>query len=290
LFNIKGSLFLGKCFIDLPSVASTNVYAAQLLHKGTTLNGTIVSTFNQTKGKGAHKNQWLSEAHKNISISIILFPKFLSVNQQFRLNMSICLGITDFLCKNFNESFKIKWPNDIYYKKTKLGGVLIENAIQGNQIKSSIVGIGLNINQMAFDTSLPNPISLKHISGINSDLYELLENLIPVIEQRYIQLQQGNFKTLEGDYLARLYQFNESAFYEFGGEKREGRIRGIDVQGKLLIEFKDERLAFGFNEVVFCSKQPQYLTVAAFSFRLRKGGLCWQAKVGVVQIINYKKP
>lgn len=252
MFNIKGSLFLGKCFIDLPTVASTNAYANQLLHKGTTLNGTIISTFNQTKGKGAYKNQWLSEADKNISISLILFPKFLRIDQQFKLNMAICLGITDFLSKNFKKPFKIKWPNDIYYEKQKMGGILIENSLQGNQLKSSIVGIGLNINQMAFDASLPNPISLKQITNTQLDLYEILENMIPIIEQRYIQLQQGHFKSLEADYLVRLYQFNEPALYEFGGRRHKGTIVGIDSPGKLLIDFTDKQRAFGFKEVVFC--------------------------------------
>jgi len=251
LFDIKGSLFLGKCFIDLPSVASTNVYATQLLRKGTTLNGTIVSTFNQTKGKGAYKNQWLSQADKNISISILLFPKFLRIDQQFKLNMVICLGITDFLCKNFNKPFKIKWPNDIYYEKQKMGGILIENSLQGNQLKSSIAGIGLNINQTVFEENLPNPISLKQITETTFNLYEVLEGLIPIIEQRYIQLQQGDFETLECDYLDLLYQFSEPAFYEFDGQKQEGKIVGIDAQGKLLIAFKGEVKAFGFKEVVF---------------------------------------
>ncbi len=251
MFDIKGTLFLGKCFIDLPSVASTNKYATQLLAKGTVLNGTIVSTFNQTKGKGAHNNQWLSEAQKNISISLVLFPKFLGVSQQFYLNMACCVGITDFLHKNFEEGFKIKWPNDIYYENRKLGGLLIENAIQGAQLKSCVVGIGLNVNQIRFPGHLPNPVSLQQITDTTFELYSLLEKLIPFIEQRYLQVERGALSDLEQVYTNRLYQINQEALYKFNGQTRKGRITGIDQQGKLLIAFNHEIRAFGFKEVVF---------------------------------------
>lgn len=252
MFDIKGSLFLGKYFIDLSSVASTNEYAAQLLAKGTVLNGTIVSTFNQTKGKGSHNNQWISKAQKNISISLILYPQFLNIAHQFYLNIAICVGITDFLHKNFNQCFKIKWPNDIYYQNQKLGGLLIENVIQGNQLKSSTVGIGLNINQMEFPAHLPNPVSLKQITHTTFELYTFLEKLIPIIEQRYLQLEQGAFKTLKSVYLERLYRFGEAALYTFDGQTQTGCISDIDKQGKLVIVFDDDTRAFGFKEVVFC--------------------------------------
>jgi len=119
LFDIKPTLFTGKCFIDLPAVNSTNVYALNLLKQSNIVEGTVVSTFNQTQGKGNANNKWLAEPGNNLSFSIIYKPTFLLAKQQFYLNMAICLGIIEALRKetlNCNDSLKIKWPNDIYYK------------------------------------------------------------------------------------------------------------------------------------------------------------------------------
>lgn len=258
MFDIKGTLFTGKCFIDLPSTPSTNVYAGNLLEKNSKKNthksifeGTIVSTFNQTQGKGAHQNKWLSEPDKNLSFSIILFPTFLKAQQQFHLNITICVGIIDFFLERFNNSFKIKWPNDIYFHNYKLGGILIENTLIGSSIKSAIAGIGLNINQTAFSASLPNPTSLKLITGKTFDLYELIEELAICIEQRYLQLRKKQYHQLKMAYLNQLYQINQTAAYKFRGKEQSGEIIGINDDGKLLIQFKNEKIAFGFKEVEF---------------------------------------
>jgi len=126
LFDIKPTLFL--------------------LKQNNIAEGTVVSTFNQTKGRGNANNNWLSEADKNLSISIIYKPKFLLAKQQFYLNMAICLGIIDALKPT--AQFTIKWPNDIYYKNYKVAGLLIENTLIGENLKHSVIGIGLNVNQV----------------------------------------------------------------------------------------------------------------------------------------------
>lgn len=259
MFDIKGTLFTGKCFIDLPSVPSTNVYAGNLLEKNSQKNnlestiteGTIISTFDQTRGKGAHQNKWLSEPGKNLSFSIILFPAFLKAQQQFHLNITICVGIIDFFLEHFNKSFKIKWPNDIYFHNYKLGGILIENILIGSAIKSAVTGIGLNINQTVFSTSLPNPTSLKLITGKTFNLYDLIEELAICIERRYLQLRNQQYHRLKMAYLNQLYQINQTAVYKFRGKEVPGKIIGINDDGKLLIQFKNETIAFGFKEVEF---------------------------------------
>ena len=85
------------------------------------------------------------------------------------------------LC-SLSEAVSIKWPNDIYYGDKKIAGILVENAILGNEVKYSIAGIGLNVNQTTFLSSAPNPVSLKLISGKETDIDTLMQALMAQIE------------------------------------------------------------------------------------------------------------
>lgn len=249
MFDIKPTLFTGKCFFDLPTIESTNIYALNLLKKTNIAEGTVVSTFNQTKGKGNANNSWLSEAGKNLSFSIIYKPAFLLARQQFYLNMAICLGIID----AFETEIKlnIKWPNDIYYKKYKVGGLLIENTLTGKNIKNSVIGIGINVNQLIFNDALPNPISLKLINGKAYDLYKLLSKVLAHIEKRYLQLRAVQFEALKKAYLRNLFLYEKSAMFLVDGRQLAGTIKGVDDTGQLLIEIGNKLRAFGFKEVGF---------------------------------------
>lgn len=64
--------------------------------------------------------------------------------------------------------------NDIYFKDQKIAGILIKNEIKGMMLGTSIIGIGLNVNQTSFSESPPNPISMKMITGKDYDLEETL--------------------------------------------------------------------------------------------------------------------
>lgn len=94
--------------------------------------------------------------------------------------MAVALAVCDALEQALPErrdALKIKWPNDIYLNNGKAGGILIQNALSGAMLQSSVVGIGLNVNQTAFDPALPNPTSLLNFSGKKYDLDLLAENL-----------------------------------------------------------------------------------------------------------------
>jgi len=127
-------------FEDLPS---TNTYTTGLLKKNILKEGTIVYTNYQSAGKGYSGNKWESEVGKNLLISIVLFPSFISPQDQFLISMTISLGICDFL-ERFIPLCSIKWPNDIYVNNDKIAGILIESTIIGNKIGYTIAGIGLH--------------------------------------------------------------------------------------------------------------------------------------------------
>jgi len=152
--------------IALDKVESTNSYFSDLLKKSKSPEGSIVSALYQSHGKGQGSNSWESEQGKNLLISLVLYPNDLPLDKHFLLSKAISLGLVDYMSAKTNH-IKIKWPNDIYFKNKKLAGILIENVIKGNAITQSIVGIGLNLNQIVFTSDAPNPVSLKQITGKN---------------------------------------------------------------------------------------------------------------------------
>lgn len=154
---------------------STNTLLKELLAKGEWPEGErFLYTAFQTAGRGQAGNGWESEEGKNLLCSILLPPK----KELFDLNVLTAVAVQRLL----GEGFTIKWPNDIYYGDKKVAGILIENAIIGNEIKYSIAGIGLNVNQTTFLSSAPNPVSLKQISGKETDIDALMQALMAQIE------------------------------------------------------------------------------------------------------------
>lgn len=154
---------------------STNTLLKELLANGEWPEGErFLYTAFQTAGRGQAGNGWESEEGKNLLCSILLPPK----KELFDLNVLTAVAVQRLL----GEGFTIKWPNDIYYGDKKVAGILIENAIIGNEIKYSIAGIGLNVNQTTFLSSAPNPVSLKQISGKETDIDALMQALMTQIE------------------------------------------------------------------------------------------------------------
>ena len=129
----------------------------------------------QTAGRGQTGNSWESEEGKNLLCSILLPP---DKNLYF---LNIAVGVA--LVRVIGEAFTIKWPNDIYYEDKKIAGILIENAIIGNEIKYSIAGIGLNVNQTDFHSDAPNPISLKQIYGTEFDIDQLMNRVLEAVHK-----------------------------------------------------------------------------------------------------------
>ena len=167
---------------------STNTLLKELLAKGEWPEGErYLYTAFQTAGRGQAGNGWESEEGKNLLCSILLPPR----NDLFYLNVLVSVAVHKVIRSllfersgllSLSEAVSIKWSNDIYYGDKKVAGILIENAIIGNEIKYSIAGIGLNVNQTTFLSSAPNPVSLKQISGKETDIDALMQALMTQIE------------------------------------------------------------------------------------------------------------
>ena len=230
---------------------STNNYAASQLLTKRPSEGAVFVTDSQIDGRGQASNRWESEPNKNLTFSIILYPEFLEIGRQFELSKVISLGVTDYL-KELTDNVRIKWPNDIYIGSSKVAGILIENSIRITKISSSVVGIGLNINQHVFKSNAPNPVSLNQITGQIYNLEDSLANLCLKLDGRYQQLRHGEFREIDEDYANMLFRRDVwSSFSDENGEF-EGKLLGVDRIGQLRIETQSGKInKYQFKEVAF---------------------------------------
>lgn len=252
--HIENTLFIGKVLLQFEALDSTNKYALELLSKNKPIEGTVISTFRQTEGRGQIGSKWESEPDKNLSLSIILYPSFLSPREQFALNIAIALAVRTFLAKYTEKTVKVKWPNDIYVESRKISGILIQNSITTHALQSSVVGIGVNINQTNFSPEkAPNATSLALETSKEFPLYDLMADLCQQVEKQYLHLKNSqNRKLLHETYLSHLYRYQElAAFQRADGSTFTGTITDISDTGKLLIENKGVLEAFDIKEIHF---------------------------------------
>jgi BirA family biotin operon repressor/biotin-[acetyl-CoA-carboxylase] ligase len=235
--------------IKIDSCLSTNSFLKNLSERQELEEGTMLIAGEQTAGRGQAGNQWESEAGKNLTFSLIFYPVFLPVRNNFLLSEAIALGVKDVLDSYVSDIF-IKWSNDIYYRDKKIAGILIENAITGKILSQSIAGIGINLNQEQFLSGAPNPISLKQITGQEANLDSLSEQLSVSIFNRYKQLRQGETEAIAGDYYSALYR--KDGFYPYKDRKGlfRAKIESVGEDGFLrLIDEQGEKRSYAFKEV-----------------------------------------
>lgn len=187
----------------------------------------------------------------NLTFSFVLKPSFLTAQDQFSLNMAISLGLYDYLCAMLNARVSVKWPNDIWVDEKKVCGILIENSLQGLLISSSVVGVGLNVNQQRFEH--PRAASMRSFSGKEHLLQAVLDELLPAFESRYLQLRRRDVGGLSKAYHRALYGFGLPKIYKAGGREFEGTIVGLDEIGRLKIDGNGGIKAYGLKEVELVS-------------------------------------
>lgn len=244
-------MIIGSEIIFLKRAESTNATASEYLKSGKARDGLVIRAAYQSAGKGQQGNRWESEDGKNLLFSTILFPTMVSPEDQFIISGFISLGISDFL-KTIISGCKIKWPNDIYAGDDKIAGILIENSITGSTLTSSVAGIGLNVNQEAFPESIPNPVSLKVITGRDHDIGGCLEGLLKCLDKRYKMVITGERAQIRTEYTESLYRLNEWHDFRSGEGIFSGRILSVGDTGLLMVENRAGRTKeYAFKEIEF---------------------------------------
>jgi len=237
---------LGETLSVLPRVDSTNNYAMAQIRAGLAKHGDGYFALEQTAGKGQRGKAWQTEPGANIILSLVLQPRWLQVSQQFWLSAAIALGCYDFFQSLTGSEASIKWPNDIYWRDRKAGGILIENLLAGDSWQFAVVGIGLNINQASFPESLVNPVSLRQITGREWVVQDLVKELCRCLQARYAQLEQTN--QFPADYNRVLYKRGEAVRLRKETRVFDALIKGVAENGELIVEAGTEE-RYGFGEV-----------------------------------------
>lgn len=241
--------------IRLEEVDSTNQYLKKLLREKYLEEGLAVVADYQTKGRGQMGNAWFSAKGKNLLFSVVIYPKNVEIKEQFLLSQIASLAIKSTLDQFINH-VRIKWPNDIYVKDKKIGGMLIENNIRATRIQATIVGIGLNINQEMFPFELPNPISMKQITGVDHDLEHIFDAFQHEFFALYRTLEHGEKSAIQDEYMLDLYRAKEYYLFEDADGMFRAKIKTVLPSGQLVLETfdaKEERI-YGFKEVRFINE------------------------------------
>jgi BirA family biotin operon repressor/biotin-[acetyl-CoA-carboxylase] ligase len=237
--------------IKLSAIDSTNSFLKEMASSSTVENFTVVVTENQIKGRGQQGSAWDSEVGKNLIFSVFVAFDALNVLDKKYLNYAVSLAIFEVLQQENIPRIAIKWPNDILSANKKIGGILIENSLKGSKISSSVIGIGLNVNQTRFSSTLEKASSLKLTSNRTFNLEQLLEDMVVSLQSKIALLNTKDFSSLESSYLRVLYKKNTpTMFKDRKGVLFMGIIRGISMDGKLQVELEDEMLReFGIKEI-----------------------------------------
>lgn len=246
------TLFVGQQFTHLNKVDSTMHYAAALVAKSKPAEGSVVLADFQDAGRGQAGNAWISAPAENLTFSVVLFPSFLRVNKQFFLNMAVSLAVRSVAEVLSGQTTLVKWPNDVLINRKKVAGILITNTLRGEQLRTSIVGVGLNVNQTAFPPDLKNATSLRNVLGKKLDRQATLEKLCEKLEQYYLLLRSRNEASLKEEYLSALFGWRQKMkFYLPGGAAFEGEIADVEEDGKLCIRTGVTLRRFNFKELQF---------------------------------------
>jgi BirA family biotin operon repressor/biotin-[acetyl-CoA-carboxylase] ligase len=247
---------IGRHLIELESVDSTNNYAMAQIHAGLASHGMVYSALEQSAGKGQRGKSWSSSKGENITLSIVLKPAFLQLSQQFSLSAALAVACHDFLHQYVKDDLYIKWPNDLYWGDRKTGGILTESMSRGKEWIWAIAGIGMNINQTSFPASLPNPVSLKQITGKEYSIIELTKSLCDCVEKRWLELEKQGSTGLLKTYNHFLYKKAQLVKLKKQALVFETRIEGVNPEGQLLTTDTLQR-CFDFGEVEWIS-EPDY--------------------------------
>ncbi|MBC7384174.1 MAG: biotin--[acetyl-CoA-carboxylase] ligase [Bacteroidia bacterium] len=242
---------IGSYTVFLTETTSTNDSLKLLFTNESLPDGTVMYTDFQVSGRGQQQTVWESESCKNLLMSVLLLPVFLQADEQLWLNVCICLALRETVEELSGIAAFIKWPNDIYCADKKIAGILIENVLQGNKIKYTIIGLGLNVNQNSFITN--KAISLALLCNKQLDVNVVRKTVCKKLSYFYTKLKAKQWSSLWSLYHQYLYGRGNQAYFLWKGEKVEAQILGLDKLGRLHLLIMEEVRSFGNKEIEFLS-------------------------------------
>jgi BirA family biotin operon repressor/biotin-[acetyl-CoA-carboxylase] ligase len=238
--------------IKLNAIDSTNSFLKEMAQSSLLENFTVIVAKKQIKGRGQMGTSWLSEANKNLLCSVFVRFDSFPITHKVLVNYAVSIALVNVLHSYKMPKIAIKWPNDILSSNKKICGILVENVMQKDEIKSSIIGIGLNVNQLNFPTNFNATSMLKEIEA-EVDLDEFLNLLITELKIQISYITNSSTNVLKKNYLKYLYKKNTPAMFKNSkGVLFMGKILDVSSEGKLQIELENDSVKeFGIKEVSF---------------------------------------
>lgn len=236
--------------IYLDETDSTNNWLKELARQGGASHTVVCAGF-QTSGKGQRGNRWESERNANLLFSVLLRPVGLPANAQFLLSQIISLSIKEEL-EQYAEGFSIKWPNDIYRGQQKICGILIENNLEGAYVCETVIGVGLNVNQLSFSAAIPNPISLAQITERTHEQICLLSGILNRLKEYLSILAEGGEEEVRKRYFNSLYR--KTGLHEYADKNGDFTAEIVGVQPSGVLMLKDScgvQRMYQFKEITY---------------------------------------
>lgn len=238
--------------IGLQTVDSTNSWIAK--NETSLPSPSFVYAHEQTAGRGQRGNIWESEPDMNITASVLFHPINFPAINQFFISEIIALSIIEFL-KSSGIKAEIKWPNDIYVGDKKICGILVEHVVTGSMLLRTIAGFGINLNQTVFKSDAPNPVSVKILTGKDTDVVEAIKLLAHIIEKNLESVSDGNFDAVHERFLNNLWR-GDGTFRKYqdkkSNEEIEAKIENIRHSGVLVLRTREGEIReYAFKEVEF---------------------------------------
>ena len=229
------SQYFGSHIIQIDRVNSTNNYAAKLLNQTKIPFGAVIMAQFQDDGRGQRGAVWQSKSGENLLFSAILDGSLMKECPPFYLSKCVAVSIKDTLSYFLKHKIHLKWPNDVLVERRKIAGVLIESQWKGNNLFSSIIGVGLNVNQTHFEYGF-DATSMKLLSANDYDLKEVLQVLCTKLNFNFNRLLSKEYSDLQQDYLSSLYKYNEKTHFKIGDKLEEVVLKDVNENGMVSLE------------------------------------------------------
>ena len=173
-------------------------------------NFSVLATESQTAGRGQGLHTWYATPGRNLTFTIVFRPRLLPARDGILITHITTVSLVRYLQSHGVEA-RIKWPNDIWVGNKKICGILIENVLDGQYIEASIIGIGLNINEEGWPDYLPNPVSLKDLTGKEYDIHAELEAFYKIFcRHAEMILGEDGRKLLQEEFEKRVFRLPEA--------------------------------------------------------------------------------
>ena len=234
--------------IKLSAIDSTNTYLKQFATQTPKQDEVVVVATSQKNGRGQRGAAWQSQDGKSLTFSVLKRFEELLIAQQTILTFVVSLAIVEVLDRFKIPDISIKWPNDIMSQRKKLAGILVENQIKGNYITSSVVGVGLNVNEIAF-SDLPQATSMMLASGVSFQLDEVLDDLAVTIFKKLRSISQMDISKVKNAYENYLFRKAIVSVFEIGNLQCNGRILGVTSAGQLRVAHEHGEKVYDLKEV-----------------------------------------